>query len=100
MTNRKLGSGAYGQVHMAIERKTAQQLACKIIDVRAIAMKTRRSGNPARAADVDPKAELMKIKKWSENLRKKTYIEQKVRLCQREAEILEKIQHVSNLIHD
>lgn len=84
---------------MAIERKTAQQLACKIIDVRAIRKRTRCSG-PARSADVDPKAELIKIKKWGEKLRKKTYIEQKAKFCQREAEILEKIQHVRNLIHD
>ncbi|OJJ48268.1 hypothetical protein ASPZODRAFT_92708 [Penicilliopsis zonata CBS 506.65] len=33
LTSRKLGSGAYGKVHMAIDRETGGQLACKIVDL-------------------------------------------------------------------
>ncbi|GIK00317.1 hypothetical protein Aspvir_004339 [Aspergillus viridinutans] len=36
ITQRKLGSGAYGQVHMAFNRETGQQLACKIVDLRTL----------------------------------------------------------------
>lgn len=100
VTPRKLGAGAYGQVHMAFERKTAQQVACKIIDIRVLRKKngrSRRSETPIRAADVDMRKEISKIKKWSELQRKKMYTEQKLRVYQREAEILEKVQHVSVL---
>ena len=40
VTKRKLGSGGHGVVYMAIARSTGRQVACKIIDLRAI----RRSG--------------------------------------------------------
>ncbi|RHZ74237.1 hypothetical protein CDV55_107134 [Aspergillus turcosus] len=36
ITQRKLGSGAYGQVHMAFNKETGQQLACKIVDLRTL----------------------------------------------------------------
>ncbi|EAW12828.1 FHA domain-containing serine/threonine-protein kinase [Aspergillus clavatus NRRL 1] len=36
ITQRKLGSGAYGKVHMAFDKQTGQQLACKIIDLRRL----------------------------------------------------------------
>ncbi|KAG2016763.1 hypothetical protein GB937_006243 [Aspergillus fischeri] len=36
ITQRKLGSGAYGQVHMAFNKVTGQQLACKIVDLRIL----------------------------------------------------------------
>lgn len=36
ITQRKLGSGAYGQVHMAFNKVTGQQLACKIVDLRTL----------------------------------------------------------------
>ncbi|KAK2768153.1 hypothetical protein FQN54_000005 [Arachnomyces sp. PD_36] len=93
MTERKLGAGGYGQVYMAIERKTSQQVACKIIDIRVIRKKrvsSKSQDTPTRLSDTDQQAE---IKKWSANQRKLRYIEQKVKLCHREAEILEKISH-------
>ncbi|KAF7118698.1 hypothetical protein CNMCM5793_008237 [Aspergillus hiratsukae] len=36
ITQRKLGSGAYGQVHMAFNKENGQQLACKIVDLRTL----------------------------------------------------------------
>ncbi|PKY06221.1 kinase-like protein [Aspergillus campestris IBT 28561] len=36
ITQRVLGSGAYGKVHMAFNKETGQQLACKIIDLRSV----------------------------------------------------------------
>lgn len=35
ITTRLLGSGGYGQVHMAYDKATGQQFACKIIDLQA-----------------------------------------------------------------
>lgn len=31
-----LGSGAYGKVHMAVDKRSGHQLACKIVDLRKI----------------------------------------------------------------
>lgn len=31
-----LGSGAYGKVHMAVDKRSGHQLACKIVDLREI----------------------------------------------------------------
>ncbi|PLN76782.1 protein kinase-like protein [Aspergillus taichungensis] len=36
VTQRVLGSGAYGKVHMAFDKEMGQQLACKIIDLRSV----------------------------------------------------------------
>jgi protein-serine/threonine kinase len=36
VTQRVLGSGAYGRVHMAYQTATGQQLACKIVDLRKV----------------------------------------------------------------
>ncbi|PLB34098.1 FHA domain-containing serine/threonine-protein kinase [Aspergillus candidus] len=36
ITQRVLGSGAYGKVYMAFNKETGQQLACKIIDLRNV----------------------------------------------------------------
>ncbi|KAF7591258.1 Meiosis-specific serine/threonine-protein kinase mek1 [Aspergillus hancockii] len=36
VSSQKLGSGAFGQVYMAYKKGTGQQLACKIIDLRAL----------------------------------------------------------------
>ncbi|KAL1979521.1 hypothetical protein VTN96DRAFT_5678 [Rasamsonia emersonii] len=40
ITDRKLGAGAYGQVHMAVDVNSGQQLACKIVDIRALTRRT------------------------------------------------------------
>ena len=36
ITQCKLGSGAYGKVHMAYDKESGRQLACKIVDLRAL----------------------------------------------------------------
>ncbi|MCJ1383417.1 hypothetical protein MMC17_006531 [Xylographa soralifera] len=36
LTNRKLGEGRYGKVYMAVNRQLGRQLACKIVDLRAV----------------------------------------------------------------
>lgn len=82
---------------MAIDSKTCQQLACKVIDVRAIkGLKRLPYQTPIRAEDADFKTE---IRKWSEDMRKKKSLEQKAGRCHREAEILEHIQHVRSQYH-
>ncbi|KAH8702390.1 kinase-like domain-containing protein [Talaromyces proteolyticus] len=36
ITNRLLGEGSFGRVHMAVNRKTASQVACKVVDLRTV----------------------------------------------------------------
>ncbi|MCJ1388318.1 Meiosis-specific serine/threonine-protein kinase mek1 [Xylographa bjoerkii] len=36
LTNRKLGEGRYGKVYMAVNRQLGRQLACKVVDLRAV----------------------------------------------------------------
>ncbi|MCJ1400013.1 Meiosis-specific serine/threonine-protein kinase mek1 [Xylographa trunciseda] len=36
LTNRKLGEGLHGKVYMAVNRQLGRQLACKIVDLRAV----------------------------------------------------------------
>jgi hypothetical protein len=76
---------------MAIEKTTGQQLACR----EARCRKLRHPETPARAADVDQQAEIIKAKKWCANQRKTKYTERKLKVFRLEADILEKVEHVS-----
>ncbi|OXV12153.1 hypothetical protein Egran_00084 [Elaphomyces granulatus] len=73
ITGRKLGSGAYGQVHMAIDRKKKQQLACKVVDIRLIKRKLLFS----RPTESDHAQ----------------YVQKKLEAYYQEAEILRRIRH-------
>ncbi|KAL6233853.1 hypothetical protein BDW75DRAFT_251801 [Aspergillus navahoensis] len=44
ITRRKLGSGAYGQVHMAYKKSTGQQFACKIVNLLAVKHQLAKEG--------------------------------------------------------
>ncbi|GES65913.1 serine/threonine protein kinase [Aspergillus terreus] len=56
ITTRLLGSGGYGQVHMAYDKATGQQFACKIIDLQAAKSRiyARMEEVQSRALDVTP----------------------------------------------
>ncbi|KAL4870368.1 kinase-like domain-containing protein [Aspergillus spectabilis] len=88
VTRRKLGSGAYGQVHMAYKRSTGQQFACKIVDLLAVRQ---------RLAKQEEARHERKFKNtMSPELRDnyvKIQLKEKLDQYHREAKILETLQH-------
>lgn len=99
ISNRKLGSGACGEVFMAIEQSRRVQLACKIVDLRKLRLppqtRTGRLESPAAAEDVDSRVQMTKIKSWAETKQKERCLEQQLKACHREASILTSLDHVS-----
>lgn len=100
VSDRKLGSGASGQVFMAIEQSKRRQLACKMVDLRKLRFPARprigRLETAAAADDVDNGAQLARIQSWAERKRKENRLEQELKVCHREATILASLSHVSN----
>ena len=98
ITNRVLGAGAYGRVHMAIEQSQRTQLACKIVDLRKLESPGRpefqRWERPAPAQDVDSRLQLVKVKSWGKKQKKENRLEEKLKTYYREAEILASLSHV------
>ncbi|KAI9372537.1 kinase-like domain-containing protein [Aspergillus egyptiacus] len=88
VTRRKLGSGAYGQVHMAYKRSTGQQFACKIVDLRAARDRLAKEGE-AQHEQTFKKAIDPKLKKDFVELQLQGKLDQ----YHREAKILETLQH-------
>ena len=99
VSDRKLGSGACGEVFMAIEQSRRRQLACKIVDLRRLKFPARprigRLETAAAAEDVDSAAQLVKIKSWAERKQKENCLEQQLKVHHREATILASLSHVS-----
>ena len=98
VTDRVLGAGAYGQVHMAIEQSQRTQLACKVVDLRKLQPPSRmrfgRREQPAAAEDVDSRLQLTKVKSWAQRQKRDNKLEEKLKTCYREAEILASLNHV------
>ncbi|KAL4916804.1 kinase-like domain-containing protein [Aspergillus aurantiobrunneus] len=88
VTRRKLGSGAYGQVHMAFKRSTGQQFACKIIDLLAVKRRLAQEGE-ARHAQAYNKNITAKMR----DSYVKFQLQEKLEQYHREAKILETLQH-------
>lgn len=99
ITDRVLGAGSYGRVHMAIEQSQRRQLACKIVDLRKLRppsrMKFGRWERPAPAKDVDSRLQLEKVKSLDWKHKKDDRFEEKLKTYYREAEILASLNHVS-----
>ena len=99
VTSQKLGSGAYGQVHMAFNKSTGQQLACKIVDLRALKNKVIRESEDQQSRYFKENAfahtgnRLLVIRAFKEALQRK--IQEKLDVYSREARILESLCHVS-----
>lgn len=96
MTDRILGSGAFAKAFMAIEQTTRTQIACKIIDLKAIGPrgKTLASYNaPQHAKNYDVKAELEKVRDWGYQKMRQMPLETKLSNYFREFEILHSISH-------
>jgi serine/threonine protein kinase len=90
ITRRKLGSGAYGQVHMAYNKSTGQQFACKIVNLLAVKHQLAKVG--------EARHELAFGKNISAKM-KDSYVrfqlQETLEKYHREAKILETLQHVS-----
>ncbi|KAL4900162.1 hypothetical protein BDW74DRAFT_182923 [Aspergillus multicolor] len=88
MTRRKLGSGAYGQVHMAYKKSTGQQFACKIVNLLTI---------KHQLAIESEKRHGQAFKKTMSTKMRESYIrfqlQGKLEQYHREAKILETLQH-------
>ncbi|KAL5337155.1 kinase-like domain-containing protein [Aspergillus crustosus] len=88
VTRRKLGSGAYGQVHMAYKRTTGQQFACKIVDLLAVKQRLAKEGEAHHEKTynqtITPELREKYVKKHLKN---------KLDQYHREAKILETLQH-------
>lgn len=99
VTPQKLGSGAYGQVHMAFKKSTGQQLACKIVDLRALKNKVIREAEDQQSRHFKEstfphsKNRLLVIRAFKESLQRK--IQGRLDVYSREARILESLCHVS-----
>ncbi|KKZ68287.1 hypothetical protein EMCG_06043 [[Emmonsia] crescens] len=101
ITNRLLGCGAYGRVHMAVSMEHKKQLACKIIDIGGLKKRLDRIElgkrtelrAPRPAAEVDVQEEIEKVKYWAERRRETLGIESKLRVYKREVDILKDLHH-------
>lgn len=109
ITKCKLGSGAYGKVHMAYNKESGQQFACKIVDLRAL--------RDRAAQEIEEQKSKYFRNKWRESMAKSSshdkitgacavrgvdeYISKKIQdkldVYHREARVLESISHVSRL---
>jgi hypothetical protein len=88
ITDRVLGAGAHGRVHMAIEQFQRKQLACKIVDLRKLQP-------PNRMSNVNSRLQLVKVKSWDQKQKKDNRLEEKLKTYYREADILASLNHVS-----
>ncbi|KAE8349828.1 kinase-like domain-containing protein [Aspergillus coremiiformis] len=97
VTPQKLGSGAYGQVHMAFRGDTGQQLACKIVDLRALKNRIVRDAEDQQSRQFKESGfphsrnRLFVTRAFNKSLQKK--IQEKLDIYNREARILERLCH-------
>lgn len=98
VTDRLLGAGAYGRVHMAIEQSQRTQLACKIVDLRKLQTASdMRSGHwecPAPVEGGDRRLEHTTANSQGQKQAQHSRTEDRLTTCYREAEILASLNHV------
>lgn len=96
LTDRLLGSGAFGSVFLAIEQTTRTQLACKVVDLRRIG-RTREQNvsceQPQSRSDSHARCELIKVRIWADKQRRQIPLEKRFSSYMREFEILSSISH-------
>lgn len=103
LTDRLLGSGAFGSVFMAIEQTTRTQLACKVVDLRRIGRTSEQSGlRQQRQAHSDgyARGELRKVRIWADKQKRQIPLEKKFNSYVREFEILSSISHANIIALD
>ncbi|KAI9040616.1 FHA domain-containing serine/threonine-protein kinase [Aspergillus affinis] len=90
ITQRKLGSGAYGKVLMAFRNLTGQQFACKIIDLRVLKERFVQEAEARYQSrsfgQVSATGEVVAV-------RRPKNLQEKLAVYDREAEILEGLSH-------
>ncbi|KAB8236015.1 kinase-like domain-containing protein [Aspergillus alliaceus] len=96
VTSQKLGSGGFGQVHMAFRKDTGQQLACKIVDLRDLRNRIVREAEDERSRyftenGVSISGNRVLVARFYDSLQKK--IQEKLEVYNREARILESLCH-------
>lgn len=87
---------------MAIDQQKGVQLACKVIDLAVLKSQLHeiQNSNGAEkqtlrpAAAIDPNAQIAAAKGWVERRQKMDAIESKLKMYDREVEILQKLRHV------
>lgn len=89
ITQRVLGSGAYGRVQMAYQTATGQQIACKIVDVKKV------KDNIAEELEAIRRSRFFQSESEITTSHRPVSIEEKIATYYREAEILSKMSHVS-----
>lgn len=106
ITPRKLGSGAYGRVHMAYNKDNGQQLACKVVDLRVMRDRATKEIEEQKSKlfrdkwqasmaknNNDKCADIIAVRGLENYLSKK--VQEKLDIYHREARILENLSHVS-----
>ncbi|EZF32042.1 CAMK protein kinase [Trichophyton interdigitale] len=89
ITNRTLGCGAYGRVHMSIDKKRKRQLACKIVNLADLKAKLRQIEKGKT-----PQTTLADARNKGSKQRRLTYrVQAKLGMYDREVEILQKLRH-------
>lgn len=94
ITQRILGSGAYGKVHMAFQKGTGQQFACKIIDLRVMKEKFVQEAEEKRQSRFFKEFPVTKSEVTA--VLRPRNLEEKLAVYDREAEILSGLSHVSS----
>ncbi|EXJ62638.1 CAMK protein kinase [Cladophialophora yegresii CBS 114405] len=97
LSDRLLGSGAFGKVFMAIEQTNRYQVACKVVDLRVLVpgaqSKFGRADQPVAAEDIDNRAQVRKLKAWAIQQKRKDALERQLSKYYREVDILASISH-------
>ncbi|OCT50699.1 protein-serine/threonine kinase [Cladophialophora carrionii] len=97
LSDRLLGSGAFGKVFMAIEQSTRHQVACKVVDLRVLMpgaqTKFGRADQPVAAEDIDNRTQVRKLKAWALQQKRKDALERQLSKYYREVDILASISH-------
>ncbi|KIW71029.1 hypothetical protein PV04_03247 [Phialophora macrospora] len=97
LSDRLLGSGAFGKVFMAIEQTTRYQVACKVVDLRVLMPGAQtifgRADQPVAAENIDNRVQVRKLKAWAIQQKRKDALERQLSKYYREVEILASISH-------
>lgn len=99
MTQRVLGSGAFGRVHMAYAAKTGRQFACKVVDLNAMAAQVRGdSGGEKKSKFFSKRPQLFAKRKSTKAKPWKAYapVLKRIEMQKREAIFLATLSHVSS----
>ncbi|KAJ5176749.1 uncharacterized protein N7482_002626 [Penicillium canariense] len=95
ITQRLLGSGAYGRVHMAFKVDTGQQFACKVVDLQAIkaTLQADMGGEQKSKFFAAKAAQAKAITTTRKNRLKENIVREKMTMHRRESLLLAELSH-------